>query len=545
MTTDGSGTGRGPGWAVAAAGLVALAALSVALRWGGRGFSLWVDEGMSVGIASHSLGEIPAVLSRDGSPPLYYLVLHLWMVVFGSSAAALRSLSLVLATAAVPVAWWAARSLFGVRAGWIAAVLVASSSYLTLASREARMYPLVVLLGLVAVSSFLQVFVLRRRRLLALVVVSLAALLYTHHWGLFVALALAVALPVCALAEEGERRPLLIDAGIAGAGVAVLYAPWVPTLLAQVRETGAPWSRTPGGAEAVGSIPSVLGSPWVSLVLGLAVVALAVRLARRRLLERRPRPSGGRNAGIPTAFCHQKEGVMVVALGVIVVTTVAASWLSSQLEPAWSARYFGAYLPPLVLLGALALARAAKVGLVALAVVVALWTVPSFSGWKSPSAAVPKSNVAALAARLRPELRPGDVVMATQLEQVPLLRHYLGPGLRYADPIGAVVDPTVADWRHALARMTAARPADVLAPLVEGLEPGGHVVLACPRLFTDEDDALWYRLMDRHCESARAALATTPGMERLWGPVPPPTLDQAGASMAVTLYRRSGETTVR
>jgi mannosyltransferase len=524
------------GWA-STAGLAALAAVSGALRLGGRGFSLWVDEGMSVGIASHPLGVIPTVLSQDGSPPLYYLLLNLWMGVFGSSEAAVRSMSLVVATAAVPVAWWAARSLFGSRVGWVAAVLVAFSSYLTLHSREARMYSLVVLLGLVAVSAFLQVFVLRRRRLLALLVASLAALVYTHHWGLFVAVALAAALAVCILAAGGDRRPAMVDAGIVFAGLAVLYGPWVPTLVDQVRETGAPWSRTPGGADALGSIPSVLGGPWVSLVLGLALAVLGVRAVRRA----RRRRSGGGGAGFLASFCARDEDTMVLALGVILVTTVAVSWLSSQLEPAWSSRYFGAYLPTLVLLAALALERAARAGLVALAVVVALWTVPSFAGWTSPSAPVPKSNVAALARRLEPVVQPGDVVMATQLEQVPLLRHYLGPGLRYADPTGVVADPLVADWRRAMARMAAARPPEVLDPLVDALEPGGHVVLACPRLFTDEDDALWYRLMDRHCESAHAALAATPGVEKLWGPVPPPTLDQVGASMAVTLYRRSGE----
>jgi len=537
-----TGSGRGRAiWAIAA-GLAVLAGVSVLARSGGRGFSLWVDEGMSVGIASHSLTEIPAVLVRDGSPPLYYVVLHLWMGLFGSSEVAVRSLSLVIALVAIPVAWWAGRALFGGRVGWVAAVLVAFSSYLTVYSRGARMYTLVVVLGLVVVAAFLQVFVLRRRRLMAVLVIGLAALLYTHHWGLFLAAALIVTLPVCILASDGDRRGAMVDAGIAFVGVAVLYAPWVPTLVAQVRGTGAPWSRTPGGADAVGSIPSVLGGPWVSLVLGLAVVALAVRLVRRRH-SFRPSASGCSEVGVSADLDYQKhEGVMVAALAVILLTTVGASWLSSQLEPAWSTRYFGVYLPPLVLLGALALERAAKVGLVALAVVVGLWSVPSFGTWQSPSAAVPKSNVAELAGRLEPLIRPGDVVMATQLEQIPLLRYYLGRGLRYADPAGVVADPTVADWRHALARMAAARPADVLVPLVSGLEPGGHVVLACPRLFTDGDDTLWYRLMDRHCESAGAALAATPGLEKLWGPIPPPALDEAGASMAVSLYRRRGGT---
>lgn len=499
-------------------GLTALGVVSALVRLGGRDFSLWVDEGMSVGIASHPFAEIPGALIKDGSPPLYYLLLHVWLGVFGSSEAAVRALSLVCALAAIPVAWWAGHSLFGRRAGWVAAVLVASSSYLTVHSREARMYSLVVVLGLVAVTAFLQVFALRRRRLIGLLVVSLAALVFTHYWGLFVAAAMVVALPVCVFVAEADRRAVAIDAGIAYGGAALLLAPWIPSFVAQVRQTGAPWSRTPTGADAIRSIHSVLGSRWVSLALAVAVAVLVVRLVRQR---------------------KTPERAMVISLGVILVTTVAASWLSSQLEPSWSSRYFGAYLPPLVLLGAVAFDRAGKVGLVALAATVALWSVPSIGGWESPSAAVPKSNVRALAARLDPVLKPGDVVMTTQLEQVPLLRHYLGPGLRYADPTGVVADPTVADWRNALARMAAARPAHVLAPIVADLEPGGHIVLACPRLFTDEEDALWYRLMDRHCASAHSALTATPGVQKLWGPFPAPTLDEDGASMAVTLYRRT------
>ncbi|HEV2808893.1 MAG TPA: glycosyltransferase family 39 protein, partial [Acidimicrobiales bacterium] len=127
-------------------GLAILTAASTLIRLGGRHFSLWVDEGMSVGIASHSLTEIPGVLINDGSPPLYYLLLHVWMELFGSSEGAVRALSLVFAVAAIPVGGWAGRSRFGRRAGWVAALLVAFSSYLTVHSREARMYSLVVLL---------------------------------------------------------------------------------------------------------------------------------------------------------------------------------------------------------------------------------------------------------------------------------------------------------------------------------------------------------------------------------------------------------------
>lgn len=404
----------------------------------------------------------------------------------------------------------------------MAAVLVAFSSYLTVHSREARMYSLVVLLGLVAVGAFLHVFAFRRRRLLGVLVLSLAALVYTHYWALFVVAAMVVAVPVCASFSGADRRGVAMDAGMAFGGVGLLFAPWVPSFVAQVRHTGAPWSRTPTGADTLRSLHSVLGSRWVSLALAVAAAVLVVRLLR---------------AG------DDPERTLVVCLGVILVTTMAASWLSSQLEPSWSPRYFGVYLPPLVLVAAVAFGRAGKLGMAAVATLVAIWCVPSFGGWQSPSEARPKSNVRALAVGLSPTLRPGDVVMTTQLEQVPLLHYYLGPGLRYADPTGVVDDPMVADWRNALGRMAVARPAEVLSPLVADLQAGGHIVLACPRLFTDKSDALWYRLMDRHCASARTSLAATPGVEKLWGPSPAPTLDEDGASMAVTLYRRTDRTT--
>jgi uncharacterized membrane protein len=504
---------------------VALTVASALVRLGGRGFSLWVDEGVSLGIASHPLVEIPSVLALDGSPPLYYLLLHGWIQLFGSSAGAVRALSLVFALAAVPVAFWAGRSLLSARTGRMAAVLVATVPYLSVHSREARMYSLLVLLGLVATSAFVGAFVLGRRRWLPVFVVSLAAVLYSHHWGLFLGLGLAAGAVWCVAGTAGpQRRRLARDTATAFGAVAVLYAPWVPTLVAQVDATGAPWSRTPNPLDAVAALGSFLGGPWVVLVLvATSVVAL---LARRHGADRGAGEAPG--AAGP--------------LAVVLVVTLAASWLSSQVTPAWSARYFGTYLPALVLLGALGLARSGRVGVIGLGVVVVVWTVPLpfVADGRTPGVPVPKSNVEALAVGLAPVIQPGDVVLSTQMEQVPLLAHYLGTGIRYADPTGTVADPTVADWRHALERMRGADPAAVLDSLVAGLEEGGHVLLVCPRLFTEDDDLLWYRLMDRHCASATRALEGDRRVVRTSGPLPGPEVREVGASVAVTVYERVG-----
>ncbi len=505
--------------------LVSLVVASALVRLGGRGFSLWVDEGVSLGVATRPLLEIPSVLAQDGSPPLYYLLLHGWIQIFGASAGAVRALSLVFALVGVPVAFWAGRSLLSARAGWMAAVLVATVPYLSVHSREARMYSLLVLLGLVAVAAFLGAMVLGRRRWLPAFVLSLAAVLYTHHWGLFLALGLAGGALWCVAGASGSRRRrLALDATAAFGAVVVLYAPWVPSLLGQVGQTGAPWSRRPDPAGALAAVGSVLGGPWVVVVLAVVLVAALV--------------VGGRSGD---RVGSDDAGVAGV-LALVGVTTLVTSWLSSQVAPAWSARYFGTYLPVMVLLGALGLARSGRLGVAGLGLLVVLWTVPLpfVADGRTPAAPVPKSNVETLAAGLTEVLRPGDVVLSTQIEQVPLLAHYLGTGLRYADPTGTVADPTVADWRHALERMRTADPVAVLDPLVAGLEAGGHVVVACPRLFTDEDDLLWYRLMDRHCASATRALEADRRVVRTQGPVPGPDVRQVGASVAVTVYERVG-----
>ena len=62
-------------------GLVLVVAL--ALRFW-TSSDLWLDEALTVNIARLPLHEIPAFLRRDGSPPLYYFLLHFWISWFGT-----------------------------------------------------------------------------------------------------------------------------------------------------------------------------------------------------------------------------------------------------------------------------------------------------------------------------------------------------------------------------------------------------------------------------------------------------------------------------
>jgi hypothetical protein len=90
---------------------------------------------------------------------------------------------------------------------------------------------------------------------------------------MFVCIALAVTTVVVA-------REHLKLFGLVALGVALLYAPWVATLLAQARHTGAPWSTPPSIRDLVMAPMAVLGGegPYYALALvGGAGLAAVVR----------------------------------------------------------------------------------------------------------------------------------------------------------------------------------------------------------------------------------------------------------------------------
>ena len=110
-----------------ALGLAALLVLSYLLRSTALHGRFWIDEGLSVGIASFPLDEIPGALRQDGSPPLYYMLLGVWTRWFGDGEARTHALSLGFALLTIPSGFALARTIFSERAGWYTAVLAASS----------------------------------------------------------------------------------------------------------------------------------------------------------------------------------------------------------------------------------------------------------------------------------------------------------------------------------------------------------------------------------------------------------------------------------
>ncbi len=432
---------------------VVLLAVSAGLRLTLFDAGFWIDDGIAVGIASHPLGEIPSLLRQDGSPPLYYGLLHLWMAVFGDSEPATYALSLLFALACIPVAWWAGRSLFDARAGWLCAVVAAVSPYVTQYSGQARMYTLVVLLSLVACAAFAHAFLLGRRRMLPLFGAALTLLLYTHGWGIFLGVGCAVAVGPCwwLRTSPAQRRRVLVDAALTFGLVAVAFAPWLPSLAYQVGHTAAPWSIAPGHGDLIVAFAYVFGAALVSPLTLAAATGFAGEWRR----------------GHP-----QRLAVGLVLLGVLVVT-LFVGWTAGRLTQTWAPRYMAVGVGPAILLVGAGLARTGRLGIACL-----VFTVPAWL--PVPTSISDKSNVAQGLMRSEVHARPNDLVLVTLPELVPAVRYYLGAAPRYASTLGTVPDPQVMDWRDALPRLRATRAAS-LTPLLDRVPAGGRVIVVRPK----------------------------------------------------------------
>ena len=151
----------------------------------------WIDEGIAVGIASHDFLDIPSTLVMDGSPPLYYLLLHGWMAIFGETEAATRRCRSCSRWSPCPSPTGPATRLRPPRrrAGRDRDRGLPVLNYY---AQETRMYSLVAVLSLLASASFVLAFLHGRRGHLVALAAWMTLLLYTA-WGLYLALAMACA----------------------------------------------------------------------------------------------------------------------------------------------------------------------------------------------------------------------------------------------------------------------------------------------------------------------------------------------------------------
>lgn len=150
--------------------------------------SLWLDEGHSVNISKGSISEIIYKADIDPNPPLYYIVLHFWMKLFGDSEFSIRLPSVIFGILSIYLVFKLGELIYNRDIGIICSFILSISQYHIRYSQEARAYSLLVLLVLLSNYYFIKVLkneANKANKEIVGYIISSIMMIFTHIFGLF------------------------------------------------------------------------------------------------------------------------------------------------------------------------------------------------------------------------------------------------------------------------------------------------------------------------------------------------------------------------
>ena len=241
-------------WAFAI-GAVCIAYLAVRL-WGLTDSCLWFDEIFSVHAAEHSWNSILWFVSLDLiHPPLFYVLLKLWIGIGGESVFWLRLFPVIFSVIAIFPFLSLCRELkLGKWTQVVALFLLAINGSLIKYAQEVRMYSLLMCLSLFSIWLFARYFV-KGKSFVALVIVNVL-MVYTHYFGWFVVLS-EVLLIVWFQRIKWRRIVVMFWTTFA------CFLPWAITVLIAARsgsglEQNIGWMSRPGVRQVVTFVLNII-----------------------------------------------------------------------------------------------------------------------------------------------------------------------------------------------------------------------------------------------------------------------------------------------
>ncbi|MCB9109063.1 MAG: glycosyltransferase family 39 protein [Anaerolineales bacterium] len=398
---------------------LALTILGLLLRLFQLGeWSFWHDEALTVLLAQKPIPELVAITAADVHPPLYYLVVKLFLL-FGQSETLARLPSVIFGAGSIYLLYLLGRDLFEATVGLVGAFIMTISPLQLFYAQEARMYTQLIFLTILA--GWLLFRALRTENwidwLLFSVVITLAA--YTTYFAFPVVAAMALYI---ILVEKRWRSTVFFLISIAVS--VLLYIPWLGIFLTQSRAViDTYWMATPSPlllfTTVTGFFTSYTLPTWgiaVSLVATLLIVFVTLNEIRHAIRE------GNR----------VKPLLWLLLWGLV---PLLGTYLVSLIRPIFQLRTVITAAPPFYLMVAwgVASARQRRLNMLLFLPALAMMLISIFNFYFNPAFAKPAWRQAAF--YVQTQVRPGDIVLHTSpgslmpfLAYPHSVRHVLLPG---------------------------------------------------------------------------------------------------------------------
>ncbi len=197
--------------------------------------SYWLDELHTMNEADPNISW-SALFSYlkccDQHPPLYFILCRFCFAIFGHTELVGRFISLLFGTAGVWAMWLLGKEFLDRRLGLIAAALTGFNYFHIVYSQEARNYIVVFFFAVLSFVYFVRLLKQLKNKNAILYAVFTLLMMYTHYYGLFVAVSQFFTALLFIVLDRNNRNLLFSKFLLAGIIIAICYLPWIPFVLA-------------------------------------------------------------------------------------------------------------------------------------------------------------------------------------------------------------------------------------------------------------------------------------------------------------------------
>jgi mannosyltransferase len=225
--------------------------------------SLAGDEPFSVYYAQMNIGSIINILSEGNNPPLYEIILHFWIQIFGISEFSVRMPSLIFSCLTVFFIYKIGVKFINSRVAFYASVIFIFSNYQIYFAHEARVYALLGLLTAISMYVFLGIIYddninsksvnnhkSNDKAITKFIILAgvNTLIIYSHYFGFFVLMVQVLFFMFHLQFLFKNWKKIILYLGI----IILLYSPNILVLFNRFHESsGDTWVQPPRGLESV------------------------------------------------------------------------------------------------------------------------------------------------------------------------------------------------------------------------------------------------------------------------------------------------------
>jgi mannosyltransferase len=187
--------------------------------------SIRLDESQSIWVSTKPVSTILKLTGQDVHVPLYGLILHYWLQIFGSDVIVSRLLSLLFLGLSLPMLYILAAESSNKKIAILTIVLFMFSPFVAWYSYETRMYTLFLLVTTASHVAFLRFLRSRGDKSKAALLISTVVGMYTHYFFMLVLVIESAYIFIHSFALQDRTLvkkylPILFLAGI-------MFMPWI------------------------------------------------------------------------------------------------------------------------------------------------------------------------------------------------------------------------------------------------------------------------------------------------------------------------------